>query len=88
MEFDNYEKDASHGTVKGQLQNGNIVLWYNFNSEGMHSVMEAVLKPVSSGLIRGIADITNRGDTALLQHDKLNFDPANTLERFDCSAWH
>jgi len=88
MEFDNFEKDASHGTVKGQMQDGNIVLWYDFNSEGMHSVMEVVLRPVSSGLIRGLADVTNRGDTALLRHDKLNFDPANTLEKFDCSAWH
>lgn len=88
MEFDNFEKDASHGTVKGSLQGGNIVLWYDFNSEGMHSVMEVVLRPVSSGMIRGLADISNKGDTALLQHDKLNFDPSNTLTRFECSEWH
>jgi hypothetical protein len=88
MEFDNYEKDASHGLVKGHLENGNIVLWYDFTSEGMQSVMEVILKPVSSHMIRAVSSITNRADTVLLQHDKLNFDLSNSLIRFDCTGWH
>jgi hypothetical protein len=84
MEFDNFEKDASNGTVKGHLENGNIVLWYDFNSEGMQSVMEVILKPVSLGLIRAVGDVTSKGDTVLLNHDKINFDPSNTLYQVDC----
>jgi hypothetical protein len=88
MEFDNFEKDASHGLVKGHTEKGNIVLWYDFTSEGMQSVMEVILKPDSSQMIRAVSDIRNRGDTVLLQHDKLNFDPSNALTRIDCAEWH
>jgi hypothetical protein len=44
MLYDNYEKDGSRGTIKGKEDNEIIKLWYDFDSEGMHSVMEVYFK--------------------------------------------
>ncbi len=33
MEFDNFEKDSSHGSVKGNVKNDRLYVWYNFSSE-------------------------------------------------------
>src|SRR4051812_19511817 len=38
--FDNYEKDASKGSVTGSVDGDIIRLLYSFASEGMNSVME------------------------------------------------
>ena len=86
LRFDNYQKDSSHGTVAGHSSGDTIVLWYSFFSEGMHSVMEVVLQKHGNDLVRGIGDITNRGDTALFQnHENINFDPKHTLFRIECA---
>jgi hypothetical protein len=86
MRFDNYQKDSSHGTVSGHSTGDTLVLWYSFFSEGMHSVVEIVLKRQGNDLVRGMGDITNRGDTALFQNQKnINFDPKQTLFRIECA---
>jgi hypothetical protein len=40
MLYDNFEKDGSRGIVKGTEEKEILKLWYDFQSEGMHSVME------------------------------------------------
>jgi hypothetical protein len=54
MLYDNYEKDGSRGTVKGKEDKEIIRLWYDFDSEGMHSVMEVYLKKDNGKLLRGV----------------------------------
>lgn len=86
MSFDNYQKDSSSGTVKGKVQKDTIVLWYNFFSEGMHSVMEIILKKTEDGLVRAVGPIEARGDTALFKnHNELQFDPQQTLKKIECN---
>ncbi len=86
MSFDNYQKDSSSGTVKGSVQKDTIVLWYNFFSEGMHSVMEIILKKTEDGLVRAVGPIESRGDTALFRnHNELKFDPQQTLKKIVCN---
>jgi hypothetical protein len=86
MSSDNYEKDSSHGTVKGSIKNDTILLWYNFFSEGMHSVMEIVLKKTGNGLLRATGPITSKGDTTLFQdHNNLLFDVQQTLQKIECT---
>jgi len=86
MAFDNYQKDSSHGTVEGSVKKDTVVLWYDFFSEGMHSVMEIVLKKTKDGLVRGFGPVTAQGDTSLLQsHNKLQFDSLQTLRRINCN---
>jgi hypothetical protein len=85
MSFDNYQKDSSSGTVKGSVQKDTIVLWYNFFSEGMHSVMEIILKKTEEGLVRAVGPFESRGDTSLFKnHNGLKFDPQQTLKKIEC----
>ena len=86
LRFDNYEKDSSHGTVDGSIKGDTLVLWYDFNSEGMHSVMEIVLHKKGNNLLRAIGPIINKGDTALFKdHTQLSFDEKLTLQKINCN---
>jgi hypothetical protein len=86
MNFDNYEKDASSGEVKGVLEGEEIKLWYNFQSEGMHSVMELYFKIENNSLIRGIGPIDNKGDTAFFtDHSAITYPANQSFGKIDCS---
>ncbi len=63
MLYDNYEKDGSRGTVKGKEDKEIIKLWYDFNSEGMHSIMEVYFKKENGRLLRGVGDMDAKTDT-------------------------
>jgi hypothetical protein len=41
------------GTIKGKEDKEILKLWYDFDSEGMHSVMEVYLKKENGKLLRG-----------------------------------
>ena len=64
MLYDNFEKDGSRGVIKGKEDGDILKLWYDFNSEGMHSVMEVYFKKDNGRLLRGIGsmDQKNRYD--------------------------
>jgi hypothetical protein len=64
MRFNNYEKDASAGTVSGKLEGDILKLDYTFTSEGMKSVMELYFKYNNGDLIRGTGEMNTKGDTA------------------------
>ncbi len=85
LSFDNFEKDASSGTVKGEVVNNLAVLWYDFHSEGMQSVMEIIYQPDEDGLVRAVGDMRTRGDTALFtDRTAIRFDRGQTLKKVDC----
>lgn len=63
LKFDNFEKDASSGTVHGTVENDLLRLWYNFASEGMNSVMEVYFKKSDNSLLRGVGAVESRGDS-------------------------
>ncbi len=85
MQFDNYEKDSSHGTVKGQVHGDTLTLWYDFNSEGMHSVMEIIYKKTDDGLVRAVGAILSKGDTTMYKdRGNLQFDPRQALTKIKC----
>ena len=63
MLYDNYEKDGSRGNVKGIEDKEIIKLWYDFDSEGMHSVMEVYFKKENGKLLRGVGDMDAKTDT-------------------------
>jgi hypothetical protein len=85
MHFDNYQKDSSKGTVKGSITKDTVVLWYDFFSEGMHSLMEIVLLKTEGGLVRATGPIETKGDTAFFKnHGEIKFDPQQTLQKIEC----
>ena len=85
LRFDNYQKDSSRGAVKGSAEGDKLMLWYDFNSEGMHSVMEIIYKRTSNGLVRAVGHIESKCDTARFKdRNALKFDAAQTLTKIEC----
>lgn len=85
--FNNYQKDSSHGPVEGSLEGDQYVLWYSFQSEGMHSVMQLVFKKTKKGLIRGVGQMETRGDTTLFTTPiQLRFDDTELIPHISCDS--
>ena len=86
LSFDNFEKDGSSGSVRGILDGDIIKLWYSFQSEGMHSVMEVWYKKQATALIRGVGPSDVKGDSSYFtDHSAIRFDPGQTLQKTACS---
>ena len=86
LTFDNYEKDASSGTVRGTVQGDLVRLWYNFQSEGMSSVSEVYFKKEGSILIFGTGPVETKGDTAYFpQPGSVKYDPGMALSPVNCN---
>jgi hypothetical protein len=83
MLYDNYEKDGSRGTVKGKEDKEIIKLWYDFDSEGMHSVMEVYFKKENGTLLRGIGDMDAKTDTAYFISG-VNYSDKEAFTKVDC----
>jgi hypothetical protein len=88
MLYDNYEKDGSRGTVKGKEDKEIIKLWYDFDSEGRHSVMEVYFKKENGNLLRGVGDMDAKTDTAYFLSG-INYSDKETFTKVDCDliAW-
>jgi hypothetical protein len=84
MLYDNFEKDGSRGTVKGKEDKEIIKLWYDFDSEGIHSVMEVYFKKDNGKLLRGVGDMDAKTDTAYFISG-INYSDKETFTKVDCS---
>jgi len=84
MLYDNFEKDGSHGTVKGKQDGDILKLFYDFNSEGTRSVMEVYFKKVPGGLIRGVGDMNIKGDTTYFTTG-INYSDKDAFSKVDCN---
>lgn len=85
MIYDNYEKDGSRGTIKGKEDKGILKLWYDFNSEGRHSVMEVYFKIDNGKLLRGIGDMDAKTDTAYFISG-INYSDKELFTKVDCAS--
>ena len=83
MLYDNFEKDGSRGTVKGSEEKDILKLWYDFESEGMHSVMEVFFKKDSVRLLRGIGTMNVRSDTTYFTAG-VNYSEKEAFNKVDC----
>lgn len=87
LNFDNFEKDGSSGTVHGRQDGDIIKLWYNFASEGTNSVMEVYFKKDGNQLVRGIGDIGTKGDTAYFtKPGSIQYDDKQAYEKLPCDS--
>ena len=85
LTFDNFEKDGSTGDVKGTIDGDIIRLIYSFQSEGMNSVMDVYFKKQDDKLVRGIGEMSTRGDTAYFTDPSKITYPSNTmLQKVSC----
>lgn len=83
MLYDNYEKDGSRGIVKGKEDGEIIKLWYDFNSEGMHSIMEVYFKKENGRLLRGIGDMHVKTDSTYFISG-INYSDKEAFNKVDC----
>ena len=83
MLYDNYEKDGSRGTVQGKKAGDILKLWYDFNSEGMRSVMEVYFKIENGRLLRGIGDMDVKTDTTYFTTG-INYSDKEAFNKVDC----
>lgn len=85
--FDNYEKDGSAGTVTGTREGKILKLRYDYQSEGLSSVMDLFFEINDDKLIRGVGDMETKGDTAYFINPSLVTYPADTrLYRISCDS--
>ena len=84
MLYDNFEKDGSRGTVNGTGDQEIIKLWYEFTSEGMHSVMEVYFKKENGRLLRGIGDMDVKTDTTYFISG-INYSDKEAFNKMDCN---
>ena len=83
MLYDNYEKDGSRGTVKGKEDGEILKLWYDFNSEGMHSVMEVYFKKENGRILRGVGSMDVKTDTTYFTSG-INYSDKEAFNKVDC----
>lgn len=84
--FDNFEKDGSRGTITGTLSRDTLKTWYNFESEGMKSVMQVYFLVKETALIRGVGSMDVKEDTAYFSNLSDIYYPAdNTYQKTDCN---
>jgi hypothetical protein len=84
MLYDNYEKDGSMGILKGREEGEIIKLWYDFKSEGMHSVMEVYFKKETGRLLRGVGSMDAKTDTTYFISG-INYSDKEAFNKIDCS---
>lgn len=85
LTFDNYQKDGSSGTVEGKTENDIMKLWYSFESEGMHSVMEVWFKEEGDLLLRGTGEMHVRSDSSYFSDPgAVSFKNGQELKKVDC----
>ena len=85
LTFDNYEKDGSTGAVHGTIEGNIIKLWYNFESEGMNSVMEVYFRKEGESLLRGIGPVNVKGDTSyFIDHSAIQYVRDQAFNKLSC----
>lgn len=86
LSFDNYEKDGSTGTVAGVAEGDLLKLWYSYQSEGTHSVMEVWFRQQGAELVRGIGPSGMKGDTFYFTDPRaVTFDGAQRMQQIACA---
>ncbi len=83
MLYDNFEKDGSRGTLTGKEEGEILKLWYDFNSEGIRSVMEVYFKKENGRLLRGIGDMDVKTDTTYFISG-INYSDKEAFTKVDC----
>jgi hypothetical protein len=87
LSFDNFEKDASSGTVHGINNHGVYHLWYDFQSEGMSSVMELYFKKEGNTLIRGVGPMEVKGDSSYFPNSEaVKFSTIDAFDKLECQG--
>lgn len=85
LEFRNYQKDKSRGTVRGRVDGDVYKLIYDFFSEGTQSIMEVYFKKENDILLRGVGDMSMRRDTLFFNNpSSIDYDVKQAFAKSEC----
>jgi hypothetical protein len=80
------QKDDNTGTIKGVLRNNVIMVDYYFESEGVMSVRELVLRVKDDELVQGFGDLEeSQGKIIFTDHENLQYDTVHPFIKIPCS---
>ena len=85
LDFNNFQKDSSHGTLVGTYRNSILLGDYSFTSEGTDSVMQIVFKRVGDNFVRGYGPLDTTG-TRFSDLSQITYDSSNTLFLFKSAS--
>lgn len=68
LTYKRFEKDSNDGDFTGKvIPNGEVVVWYKFQSEGALSVRQSVFKIKEDALAEGYGDVSSQHDTVVFK---------------------
>lgn len=83
--YDWHEKDRNTGTIKGVLRDSLIIADYQFESEGMMSVREVVLRIGKDALSQGFGELSdNNGKIVYTDPSNLQYDTVHPFIKVPC----
>ncbi|HEY0065791.1 MAG TPA: hypothetical protein VGB46_00460 [Flavisolibacter sp.] len=83
--YDWHEKDGNTGTIKGVLRDSLIIADYRFESEGIMSVREVVLRIHDDGLTQGFGELSdNNGKIVYADPSNLQYDTIHPFIKVPC----
>jgi hypothetical protein len=84
--YDWHEKDRNTGTIKGVLRDSVIIADYQFESEGMMSVREVVLRIGKDALSQGFGELSdNNGKIVYTDPSNLQYDTIHPFIKVPCT---
>jgi len=85
LEYKNYEKDRSSGTIDGKMKGDTLLADYTFTSEGIESVAQVVFLLQGNTAIEGYGDKEEKdGKMVFKSLDKISFDKSVILNKTEC----
>lgn len=85
LEYKNYEKDRSTGTIDGKMNGDTLVADYTFTSEGIESVAQVVFLLRGDTAMEGYGEKEEKdGKMVFKDPGKVSFDNSVKLNRVEC----
>ena len=85
LEYKRFEKDSNKGKIHLLKKTGRAEGWYNFQSEGMNSVRQIILKLRGDSLSEAYGDIVMRSDTVMFKYPHaLQFEEKHCYIKVNC----
>lgn len=86
LTYHRFEKDSNDGEFSGNIYpNGQIIVWYKFQAEGMISIRQSVFKIVDKGLAEGFGEVVMQHDTVVFKFPRaLSFEDKHLFTKINC----
>lgn len=85
LSYNYFEKDKSHGAIKGEMHGDTLIADYDFDAEGVHSVRQVAFLKMDNVLHEGYGPMEERdGKFIFTNMDSVAFISSVPMEQTDC----